>query len=100
MGRGFQGLGQRSPSFGLNLHQLRLVVLPTWGWSGLGLAGRGRQSPPSAALLDGLGEKHVAQQTMVSGKVGNRDISHPNFIDAHCALRWHLGSSIIKAALN
>lgn len=60
----------------------------------------GRQGPPSAAPLDGLEEKHVAQQTMVSGKVGNREISHPNFTDARSAPGWHLGSSIIKAALN
>lgn len=47
-----------------------------------------------------LGEKRVTQQKMISEKVHNREIFHPNFIVARSALVWHLESSVIKAVLN
>ena len=48
----------------------------------------------------GLGEKHLTQQKMILGMIQNREIFHPNFIDARSGLGWHLESSIIKTVLN
>lgn len=47
-----------------------------------------------------LGKNHLTQQKMTSGKVQNREIFHPNFIDVHGALVWPPEFSIIKAVLN
>ena len=47
-----------------------------------------------------LGERHLTQQKMTSGKVHNREVFHPDFIVARSALVWRLESSIIKAVLN
>lgn len=110
-GRAFLGLGQ-APCFGMN--HIRLDGTgPLRGTSsgeaqprtgrGLGMSWH-EQVVPGVLVQHHcwtlLGEKHSAQQKMISAKVQNREIFHPNFTDARSALVWHLESSIIEAVLN